>query len=360
MHHICQFHFLQFQYRARLALPPRKFGKHFTLAYLKITITCGFKGNYGEELVNNFGKPQNFTESSVTVQKSPGHKLLSSYLGYEKYDEDADIQGAVHTDFVYDNIMFGVEKGFPWEQVCAIAKFCNGLLKESIGNELTESLRYLKLQSFELTPILGERNFTIFMDQLFATFMRHFKLYQFVFTKNRQDMTPKVKLNIEVAEDPSKLKDGKTVDVWEYEEKYRKLQEKEAEKINKKLLKKAEVLEKTEKDRTKKMNDISDVQKPLSKEAIGSIIQDVIKTYSTALIEKVTCDIETVTEDLECKLERTSLPRPQALGAPPRFDLKPKTPVATPPKPKTPPKSPKAGRKKSGSASRSRSRASKS
>ena len=65
-------------------------------------------------------------------QKSAAHKRLAVELGHDKYDE-ANIRAAVHTDFVYDNLMFAVEKGFPWDHVCSVAKFSSTLLQDAIG-----------------------------------------------------------------------------------------------------------------------------------------------------------------------------------------------------------------------------------
>lgn len=47
---------------------------------------------------------------------------------------------------------------------------------------------------------------------------------------------------------------------------------------------------------------------------MGELIQEIIGSYSSLVVEKVKCNIADVKEDLEFKLARTSLPRPQALG----------------------------------------------
>lgn len=47
---------------------------------------------------------------------------------------------------------------------------------------------------------------------------------------------------------------------------------------------------------------------------VGELIQEIIGSYSSLVVEKVKCNIADVQEDLEFKLARTSLPRPQALG----------------------------------------------
>ena len=79
-------------------------------------------------------------------------------------------------------------------------------------------------------------------------------------------MTPKVNLKIETPPEVPNVKDGKTKQVWEYEQKYRKLQEREAERVNQKLSNCAKVMDKVEENKSQKLKDIADMQTPLSKE----------------------------------------------------------------------------------------------
>lgn len=40
---------------------------------------------------------------------------------------------AIHLDFLYDNLMFAAEKGFPWNHVCMVVKFAENVLTNSLG-----------------------------------------------------------------------------------------------------------------------------------------------------------------------------------------------------------------------------------
>ncbi|XP_062572657.1 uncharacterized protein C8orf74 homolog [Saccostrea cucullata] len=296
---------------------------------------------------------ESIVKNISALSKDEGKEFLAKQLGLKCLQDDENLRNAIYTDFLYDNLMYAVEKGFTWKQVCTVVTFCDGILKDSEGKDLTESLQFLKLQSFELADILGERNFPIYTDYVFLTFLRHFKLFKYVFSKDRDILKPNVALTIETPEDPGDMKTSKPEAVWEYERQYEDIQRIEAEQANKRLEEQAKTLEAAEKQTKERIDKVSHVQTPLTKEKVSELIGEVISSYSSLLVEKVKCNIKDIQEDLEFKLERTSLPRPQALGPPPRFNLKPKTPVPTPKK--TPPKSPKNGRKKSGN-SRPRSR----
>ena len=49
-------------------------------------------------------------------------------------------------------------------------------------------------------------------------------------------------------------------------------------------------------------------------QSVKKIMEDVIRAYSLAATETMKANITELTEDLTFKLEKTSLPRPQALG----------------------------------------------
>lgn len=43
------------------------------------------------------------------------------------------MQKSIHLDYLYDNLLFAVEKGFPWDQICLVVKFAEDLLTYSLG-----------------------------------------------------------------------------------------------------------------------------------------------------------------------------------------------------------------------------------
>lgn len=65
----------------------------------------------------------------------------------------------------------------------------------------------------------------VFTDYFFATFMTHYKLYQYVFSKAREDHTKKEILTVETPQEPERLYHGKPEVIWEYEEKLKELDE---------------------------------------------------------------------------------------------------------------------------------------
>lgn len=132
--------------------------------------------------------------------------------------------------------------------------------------DLTDALHFLKLQSFELSDILGKRNFPIYTDYIFLTFLRHFKLFKYVFTKERDILKPNLALRVETPADPGNMKSSKPKTVWEYERQYEGIQRTEVEHTNKRLEQKAKTLETAETRTKERLEKISGVSTPLSKE----------------------------------------------------------------------------------------------
>lgn len=67
------------------------------------------------------------------LQKNEGKAFLASQLKLTCLDDDDNLRNAIYVDFLYDNLMFAVEKGFTWRQVCTVVTFCDGILKDSKG-----------------------------------------------------------------------------------------------------------------------------------------------------------------------------------------------------------------------------------
>lgn len=63
---------------------------------------------------------------------------------------------------------------------------------------------------------------------MFDTYFKHHKLYQYVFTKERDNNITMYDLTVETPVHPEPFKDSKQVHVWEYEQKIGEIEESEA------------------------------------------------------------------------------------------------------------------------------------
>lgn len=72
-------------------------------------------------------------KSISNLPKNEGKAFLASQLKLTCLEDDDNLRNAIYVDFLYDNLMFAVEKGFTWRQVCTVVTFCDGILKDSKG-----------------------------------------------------------------------------------------------------------------------------------------------------------------------------------------------------------------------------------
>lgn len=72
------------------------------------------------------------------IQKEQGKKCLARHLEWPVIDVDENMQKSIHLDYLYDILMFCVEKGFQWEHVCTTVQVSDQLLIESIGKILDD------------------------------------------------------------------------------------------------------------------------------------------------------------------------------------------------------------------------------
>ena len=116
--------------------------------------------------------------------------------------------------------------------------------------------------------IVPQQKLKVFTEYFFSTFMTHYKLYQYVFTKPRDDNTQHKELTVETIQNPEQFSSGKPVNIWEYEQKLNELDE-AAERLQ--LQRESELnsakVEKEEHLR-KSAEAVDNLEPPLSKEVI--------------------------------------------------------------------------------------------
>ena len=104
-------------------------------------------------------------------------------------------------------------------------KYINSLFLT--GKTLPEIIQVFNRLISEVQGSINTDNLKIYTDYFFSTFMTHFKLYQYVFTINRERMQIKVSKSVDTPSDPMPFTEAKDVDVYEYEQKYKHIETEE-------------------------------------------------------------------------------------------------------------------------------------
>nr|KAG5714029.1 hypothetical protein BaRGS_020357 [Batillaria attramentaria] len=176
-------------------------------------------------------------------------------------------------------------------------------------------------RSAELITSLGQRNYKIYTDFLFSTFFTHFQLYKHVLSNSREENIPRVGVDIHTPIPPLPLASAKELSVWNYEASLSELEKREAELEEQRRLRKQQLEAEATVNQAACQSKVDSVQTPFTHETLGEMIRSVLQDYATATSKAIATEIKDVADDLQIKFEKTSLPRPAALGWRDQADL---------------------------------------
>lgn len=134
------------------------------------------------------------------------------------------------------------------------------------GKTLVDAVKLYQEQSIHLVEILGERNFQIYTEFVFSTFMTHFKLFQYVFSVNREELIPKVSRTVACPPSPVALRGAKLDCIWEYEQEYNSIESKEKEMSEKWTIEQRKVAKESTQSLATVREKLQSVEAPLTKE----------------------------------------------------------------------------------------------
>ncbi|XP_005107063.3 uncharacterized protein C8orf74 homolog [Aplysia californica] len=260
----------------------------------------------------------------VKLPPIPAKELVAEKLGIPPYNDVKDPQKAPFINFIYDNIIFAVEKGFPWDHVSLVVKFAHEFLKSILveNHKLPDVIKDFQRKADILTA-LCDRHKKQYTDFVYDTVLCHYNLYKYVFSHLREIVKPKVEKEVLVPPIPPPLSQGQSVEVWEYQQKVKDVEVRETE--AKEKLKQTEESQKEKLTPHKNIEDVKDVPVPYSKMSLEELVKDVLKGYVETKQMELKGKADEMVQDLAFKLDKTALARPAVMGSPPRF--KPKSPV---------------------------------
>lgn len=287
----------------------------------------------------------------IALPADDAKEVLSTKLGLGSYHDPKDLQKAPFITFLYDNISFASEKGFPWMHISLVAKFAHEYLKRILVKDhcLGDAIKDFKEKSEIISP-LSDRHKRQYTDFVHQTILCHYSLYKYVFSHLRDTVCPKIIKEVEVPPNFTPLQNGRDIVEWEYQNKVSSVEEKEKQAAQSNQ----ERLEKLKEDKStthKTLDDLMDEPTPYSKMTLSELVKDILKGYMEKKEAEFSVSADTTAESLIYKFEKTAIARPAILGPPKRF--KPRSPVGT--RPSNTNNSQKAQKEKSPRSARSKS-----
>ncbi|KAM5231309.1 uncharacterized protein C8orf74 homolog [Hipposideros larvatus] len=251
-------------------------------------------------------------------QKPAGREHLRRLLNWEEFDELRDSRRSILLDTLYESIIFAVGKGFPWVEVAKVVKFTEELLKETKGCSITEAVTILgnKLRDYQ-----GQFNTTHLLalcDYFHNTFIRHYKLYQYVLGQDQEVNLTVTHLEVCAPPQPLPLAEGIDKDLWEHEQQVAELSMAEMQKRTSLMLVKEALRLEQEHMLQKKFSEVPARQsRVLKREELENLINEAILIQVECLKKLLQYEIQTTFDILDLKFQKKIL----NLNAPVAFPL---------------------------------------
>ncbi|XP_010621184.1 uncharacterized protein C8orf74 homolog isoform X4 [Fukomys damarensis] len=151
------------------------------------------------------------------LPKQRGREHLRRLLRWEELDELGDTRRSILLDALYNSVLFTASRGFPWVQVAQAVKFTEELLAETKGaregqiaqnaeqatvtcpalgqeppgvhgcrgGSITEAVTILGNKLRDYQRQFTTRHLLALCDYFHNTFIRHYRLYQYVLGQER-------------------------------------------------------------------------------------------------------------------------------------------------------------------------------
>lgn len=234
----------------------------------------------------------------------------------------------MYVDFLYGTLCSAAKTGLPWRLMPAVLRLSRVLLDTCVHMDFNASLR--TFQRCYLALFGNERNIpeailVKLTDVFYDSFFQHYNLFRYCFTQRREHSETSLSLDVHVStvESGEKLSGAKEYHVWEYEERIRQIEERTKLHRNKNQDELAAQLVAID---NKCKDDIRQFGTNDADNDARAVVKKVARAQLDKSVATVKSAIDTSVDELVEMLDKTALPRPTQLGAPPRF--KPKSAVA--------------------------------
>ncbi|KAM5264099.1 uncharacterized protein C8orf74 homolog [Ctenodactylus gundi] len=262
------------------------------------------------------------------LQKPKGLEHLRQLLSWGEFDELSDPRRSILLDALYDSIVFAGGKGFPWAEVALAVKFTEELLEQTKGCSITEAISILGSKLGNYQRRFSATHLPALCDYFHNTFIRHYKLYQYVLIQDQDINLTVTQLEVCVPPPPLPLAEGTHREVWQHQQQVAALAEAEVQKRRDVQLRKdalrveeAHLLEKAFQragtqgpEGTPERPQLS--QRPGS-EALESLVGEAIRTQIRCLRELLQFQIQAAFDILDLRLQRKILSLNVPLPFPP-------------------------------------------
>uniref|UniRef100_A0A8C6X1B6 Chromosome 8 open reading frame 74 n=1 Tax=Naja naja TaxID=35670 RepID=A0A8C6X1B6_NAJNA len=257
-------------------------------------------------------------------QQKPGRLFLRDLLEWKEFDEIQEVRQSIKLDAHYYSLVFAANKGLSWQAVAEVGKLTGELLEETQGVSLLEAIRILKEKLTAFPVQLSSFHQSAVFDYFSNTFLKHYWLYQFVMTRERDRNQTFAILEICAPPSPPPLSEGIDIEMWNYQQQLAALCAAEEEKQASILHIRETLL--AEREHLLPQNALQGIAPAYIGQyfariefTLTSLVNEVIKTQIQNLHRIIQHEIQTTFEILELKLQKKALMFNSPAPYPPPF-----------------------------------------
>lgn len=254
-------------------------------------------------------------------------------------EEEEEGKGNFELEFVFDNFIFALQRGFSLAECLALLPITRQMLSFACaGVPRTEALRLFRDEAANLVAQnkVKKINLEKFCPQFLDDLLRHYRLFNFVYTQARPPFEAHMRISVTAPKPPPPLQQAKPLAVWTYENKWNEIQTREDQETARRDSERQKFSEETAERMVKVegqvLETILEAPSFKDKNTLEHIVKDIADIHVEQLVGNMRLQVNDIVEKLTFKLEKTLLPRPQMLGPPPRYSPAPLPPAPRPTK----------------------------
>ncbi|KAL2098833.1 hypothetical protein ACEWY4_005313 [Coilia grayii] len=245
------------------------------------------------------------------TEKREGIRRLNEHFQWNEFVGDSQRQ-LLHQEFIYEVLMFAVNRGFPWTATAEVARMSKELLPDLKGMERDQAIELIAERVSLCLPSLSQAHRSTIFNFIADTYVSHQQLYQ-AFLTLPASKTPVVQLTVEVPPVPLKLCEGMDINEWETREAMRRLaaaqEEKQAE--IRQLRERTGQLQQERLEAALKDFGVS-LEGSRGKQAMEKIIHDFLQAQGEKMMETIMKEAALIQEHFDLKIQAKAIAQPDS------------------------------------------------
>lgn len=235
-------------------------------------------------------------------------KTLAKLLQFPEFNAEDDLKTAVLIDIYYELLSHLVENGFPWREIASFLEIFKSLLNKTQGTSVVEAISLFKEEVSCSSQYFGDNSLKCAIDYLFLTFFQHYKLYQFLLTKERACEITNLHCVVEPPATPLfSLKEGVPKSVWDEQQRLQQIDEMEQIRNQEREAYFEQEIQQAVQRLEEQFYEFESLPEHVTREQLTSIIRSIAVNKAAVTNASISQKIQQIQDLLEFKYKRSNV-----------------------------------------------------